>query len=185
LLLPDRLFPQHVFFANNLQKNKNKQTFSNFGFRYVDEKHSNLYSGNSKSYGLDMDRKKILIVDDEENELLLLDLVLSKAGYSVTTTDNGKEALFLAKSIQPDLVIADLSMPVMDGGQVAEELKLQPETKDIPVLFLTGLYTKEQEAEKGHMIAGNMILAKPCESKTLLTMINTLLSSRPGPIPAT
>jgi len=126
-----------------------------------------------------MDRKKILIVDDEENELSLLDLILSRAGYSVTTSDNGKEALFLAKSICPDLVIADLSMPDMDGGQVAEELKLQPETKDIPVLFLTGLYTKEQETKKWHMIAGNMILAKPCESKKLLTVINTLLSSRP------
>ena len=131
-----------------------------------------------------MDRKKILIVDDEENELSLLDLILSRAGYSVTTSDSGKEALFLAKSICPDLVIADLSMPDMDGGQVAEELKLQPETRDIPVLFLTGLYTKEQETKKGHMIAGNMILAKPCESKKLLTMINTLLSSRPGAIPA-
>ncbi len=132
-----------------------------------------------------MDRKKILIVDDEENELSLLDLILSKAGYSVTTSDNGKEALFLAKSICPDLVIVDLSMPDMDGGQVAEELKLRPETKDIPVLFLTGLYTKEQENEKGHMIAGNMILAKPCESKKLLTIINTILSSKPSSVPAT
>ena len=132
-----------------------------------------------------MDSKKILIVDDEESELSLLDMILSKAGYSVTTSDNGKEALFMAKSICPDLVIADLSMPDMDGGQVAERLKLQPETKDTPVLFLTGLYTKEQEEEKGHMIAGNMILAKPCESKKLLAMINTLLSSRPDTIPAT
>ncbi len=130
-----------------------------------------------------MDNKKILVVDDEENELSLLDLVLSKAGFSVTTSDNGKEALLLAKSICPDLIIADLSMPDMDGGQVAEELKLQPETRDIPVLFLTGLYTKEQEKEKGHIIAGNMILAKPCESKKLLTMVNTLLSSKPGPVP--
>ena len=132
-----------------------------------------------------MNGKKILIVDDEENELSLLDLILSQAGYSVTTSDNGKEALFLAKSICPDLVIADLSMPDMDGGQVAEELKLQPETKDIPVLFLTGLYTKEQENKKGHMVAGNMILAKPCESRKLLTIINKLLSARPGAIPAT
>jgi two-component system sensor histidine kinase/response regulator len=132
-----------------------------------------------------MDSKKILIVDDEESELLLLDLILSKARYSVTTSDNGKEALFLAKSICPDLFIIDLSMPDMDGGQLAEILKLQPETKDIPVLFLTGLYTKEQENEKGHMIAGNMILAKPCESKQLLAMINKLLSSRPNAIPAT
>lgn len=132
-----------------------------------------------------MNTKKILVVDDEENELLLLDLILSKAGHSVTTSDNGKEALFLAKSICPDLVIVDLSMPDMDGGQVAEELKLQPETRDVPVLFLTGLYTKEQEDERGHMIAGNMILAKPCESKKLLTIVNTLLSSRPTSIPAT
>ena len=132
-----------------------------------------------------MESKKILIVDDEENELSLLDMVLSGAGYSVTASDNGEEALVLAKSICPDLIIADLSMPDMDGGQVAVELKLQPETRDIPVLFLTGLYTKEQENKKGNMIAGNMILAKPCKSKTLLSAINTVLSSRPGPIPAT
>jgi CheY-like chemotaxis protein len=132
-----------------------------------------------------MDNRKILIVDDEEDELSLLDMILSPAGYSVTTSNNGKEALFLAKSICPDLIIVDLLMPDMDGGQVAERLKLQPETKDIPVLFLTGLYTKEQEDEKGHMIAGNMILAKPCESKKLLAMIDKLLSSRHGAIPAT
>lgn len=132
-----------------------------------------------------MDSRKILIVDDEESELSLLDLILSKEGYSVTTSDNGKEALLLAKSIRPDLFIIDLSMPDMDGGQLAEILKLQPETKDIPVLFLTGLYTKEQENEKGHMIAGNIILAKPCESKKLLAMIDKLLSSRPDAIPAT
>lgn len=129
-----------------------------------------------------MDRKKILIVDDEENELSLLDLILSKAGHSVTTADNGKQALLLAKSICPDLVIVDLSMPDMDGGQVAEELKLRPETKDIPILFLTGLYTKEQEKEKGHMVAGNMILAKPCESRKLLAMVNAILLSRPIPV---
>ena len=123
-----------------------------------------------------MNSKKILIVDDEESELLLLDLILSKAGYSVITSDNGKDALFLAKSISPDLFIIDLSMPNMDGGQLAEKLKLQPETRDKPVLFLTGLYTKEQENEKGHMVAGNMLLAKPCESKKLLAIINTLLS---------
>ncbi len=132
-----------------------------------------------------MGSRKILVVDDEENELSLLDMILSQAGYSVTTSNNGKKALELAKSICPDIMIVDLSMPDMDGGQVAEKLKLQPETKDIPILFLTGLYTKEQEDEKGHMIAGNMILAKPCESKQLLAMINKLLSSKPGTIPAT
>lgn len=132
-----------------------------------------------------MNSKKILIVDDEESELSLLDMILSQAGYSVTTSDNGEEALALAQSICPDLVIADLSMPVMDGGQLAAELKHQPETMYIPVLFLTGLYTKEQEKEKGNTIARNTILAKPCESKKLLAMVNTLLSSKPGAIPAT
>ncbi len=132
-----------------------------------------------------MDSRKILVVDDEEDQLSLLDMILSQAGYFVTTSDNGKEALFLAKSICPDLIIIDLSMPDMDGGQLAEKLKLQPETKDILVIFLTGLYTKEQEEEKGHMIAGNMILAKPCESKKLLAIIDKLLSSRPNAIPAT
>ena len=123
-----------------------------------------------------MDKANILVVDDEENLLSVLDMTLTSAGYSIITANNGKDAVVLAKSKCPDLIIMDLSMPGMDGDEVAEKLRHLPETKEIPILFLTALYSKEQQDAKGHVVGGNVFMAKPYETKTLLAMINKMLA---------
>jgi DNA-binding response OmpR family regulator len=122
-----------------------------------------------------MSKTKILAVDDEEGHLSVLEMTLAKAGYSVVTADNGKDALLLANTEPPDLIILDLSMPDMDGTEVAEKLKEADATNDIPILFLTGLYSKDQENKRGNLIAGNMMLAKPYDNKKLFELISKLL----------
>ncbi len=82
--------------------------------------------------------KKILIVDDEKDVRDLLEERLTQSKYTVRTAANGKEALNIAATTRPDLVLLDIAMPEMDGYLTCENLKKSPKTRDIPILFLTG-----------------------------------------------
>ncbi|HPS54140.1 MAG TPA: response regulator [Sedimentisphaerales bacterium] len=122
-----------------------------------------------------MGEKKILIVDDEKDVLLMLEKRLKAKGYSVFTAGNGADALVLARSKHPDLIILDVVMADMDGPEVASQLKKNPKTSDIPVMFLTCLYSKAEEAEKGHQLGNDLIFAKPYDSEELVGTIESLL----------
>ncbi|MFA5271639.1 MAG: response regulator [Candidatus Omnitrophota bacterium] len=118
----------------------------------------------------------ILIVDDEEDALKVLEKRLTSQGYSVISTTDGAEAVALAKSKHPDIIILDIMMPGgMEGGQVAAELKDHPSTKNIPVIFLTALRSKAEEKEYGLIIGDNVTLAKPFDPEMLLDKIKNLL----------
>ena len=119
--------------------------------------------------------KKVLIVDDEKDTLLILGKRLTAGGYSVITATNGKDAIALAKSQHPDIIILDVLMPGMDGGEVAAKLKEHPLTRSIPVIFLTALLTKTEEYQENHTIGSNITFAKPLDTKELLAQIKGLL----------
>jgi CheY-like chemotaxis protein len=121
-----------------------------------------------------MYKKKILIVDDEKDALFILEKELTGMGYSVISADNGSDALKLAKSKFPDLVILDIWMPEMDGVEFAESLKEDIRTKDIPVIFLTCLFQKREEEEQGHVISGKVFVAKPYSIEELSAQIEKL-----------
>jgi CheY-like chemotaxis protein len=92
-----------------------------------------------------MPRKKILVVDDELQILNLLDIELTAAGYEVIKAENAAKAFGKAKSDVPALILMDIMLPDMNGAEVIRKLKSQPETKNIPVIFLTGMVTKKEE----------------------------------------
>lgn len=117
-----------------------------------------------------MAEKKILIVDDDEVLLKILDKKLSSAGCSVAKATNGKDAISIARRRRPDLIILDIMMPAMNGIEVAKELEKDYATKDIPIIFLTALLTKEEEKER-KVIRGRSCLAKPLNMKDLLKEI--------------
>ncbi len=119
--------------------------------------------------------RKILIVDDEMDTRLLLEKGLIAEGYSVTTAYNGNKGLALAKSNRPDLIILDRALGDMLGEEVAARLKEDPKTKDIPVVFLSALFTKRDEVEKGHVFGGNKMFAKPYDIEELVMTIEELL----------
>jgi twitching motility two-component system response regulator PilH len=121
------------------------------------------------------EQKKILVADDDEIFLKLVDNDMTGEGYVVITARNGREALSFAKSQKPDLILLDINMPDMNGGEVGERLKGDPRTKDIPVIFLTELLTKQEEESRGHMIGGNYFVAKPYNLQALLEEIRTHL----------
>ncbi len=122
-----------------------------------------------------MDRKNILIVDDEKDVLMVLEKGLTSEGYSVITASSGNEAIDLAKSRRPDIIILDVLMPGMDGGEVAGKLKDIPETKDIPVIFLTGMLPAREESEGFRMVAEHVLFDKPYEILKLINVIENVL----------
>jgi len=119
--------------------------------------------------------KKILIVDDETDILSVLEKGLAKKEYSVIKADDGNDALLLVKSECPDLIILDLEMLDMYGGDTVRMLKEDPETKEIPVMFPTGMFPKEEEKEGGRVVAGHVLFAKPYDIERLLTATKKLL----------
>jgi CheY-like chemotaxis protein len=124
--------------------------------------------------------KKILVVDDEEDVLVVLRATLTAKGYSVITATTGANALALAKSQHPDLIILDVVMPGMDGGEVSAKLEENPLTRSIPVIFLTALLTKTEEYAQNHMVDSNITFAKPIDTEALLAQMEGLLGTCPS-----
>lgn len=122
-----------------------------------------------------MDKNKVLIVDDEPNALFILGKELTARGYSVLTAENGKDAVTLARSEHPGLILLDVAMPEMDGGQVAEKLQEGLLTRDIPIIFLTALYPRQKDAEQSRIVAGHVFIAKPYDIEELLIQMEKLI----------
>ncbi len=118
-----------------------------------------------------MEKKKILVVDDDETALRLLEHHLSAAGYQVITANDGKEGVELVRGEKPNLVLLDIYMTTMGGAEAADILRRDPQTKDIPIIYLTGILTKDEEDQYGHEIGGNFFMAKPYDIQELLKEI--------------
>jgi len=121
---------------------------------------------------------QILVVDDEADVLLLLRKGLAAEGYSVITADNGKDAVMLAESEHPDLIILDVLMPDIDGGEVARRLKESPETGNIPVIFLTGMFPKREGEEEGREVGGHILFDKPYDILKLISAMEELMQKQ-------
>ncbi len=122
----------------------------------------------------------ILIVDDEQDILDLLSYNLQAEGYQVMTAINGTRALAEATN-RPDLIILDVMMPEMDGHEVCTRLRQRPETRDVPILFLTARAGEEDEVTALELGADDFV-PKPVSIAVLLARVNALLrrnSARP------
>ena len=97
-------------------------------------------------------------------------------GYSVAQATNGRDALTIVKEWHPELIILDIVMPGMDGGEVAEILERDPKSRDIPIIFLTSLLRKtEQKKSQEHF--RNKYLSKPFNRQELLSEIKNSLNN--------
>ncbi|HRT34502.1 MAG TPA: hybrid sensor histidine kinase/response regulator, partial [Bacteroidales bacterium] len=117
----------------------------------------------------------ILIVDDVDANVLLLRLLISKAGYKTMTALNGRDALEAVNKQKPDLILLDIMMPVMDGHEVAKRLKETPEYADIPIIFLSALNSTE-DVVQGFRFGAADYISKPFNKDELLTRINHQIS---------
>ena len=119
-------------------------------------------------------RKKILVVDDDEAVTAYLQAKVGTA-YDVVTTNVSTRALALAKSEHPDLVICDIDMPQLDGGDLAKKLASDPATRDIQILFLTGLLLPEEADAVGGEVSGHPAIAKRAPLPELMARIEDLI----------
>jgi DNA-binding response OmpR family regulator len=118
--------------------------------------------------------EKILIIEDEQDIRDNMREILEISQYEVTVAGNGAEGIILAKEIQPDLIICDVNMPVMDGYEVLESLQAMPETSLIPFIFLTAR-SDLQEVRQGMELGADDYLMKPLNIQDLLLAIRTRL----------
>lgn len=120
-----------------------------------------------------MIKGKILIADDEPDILEIISFNLRKEGYEVQTAKNGAEALELAKSYQPDLIILDAMMPIKNGFEVCQQLRLQTEFQQTLIIFLTALGDDNSEI-RGLEAGADDFLTKPVSPKVLLSKVQSL-----------
>ena len=117
---------------------------------------------------------KILVVDDEVDNVRVLEALLLRRGYEVVKARNGAEALQQVEREQPDLILLDVMMPIMDGFEVCKILKDNPETRLIPVVIMTALGQVEDRV-KGIEAGADDFLTKPVHRDELLARIHTSL----------
>ena len=134
-----------------------------------------------------MDTKRILVVDDEPpiTRMIRLNLELTKR-YQVREENNAMQTLATAREFKPDLILLDVVMPGVDGGELARRIKTDSALKEVPVVFLTGTVSKKEAAE-GAVTAGYPLLSKPVSLKSLVeTMENAFAAkAHAQPKPAT
>lgn len=116
----------------------------------------------------------ILVVDDVSENLQLISLILEKRGYETTFATSGQQALERVESAKPDLILLDFMMPQMNGLEVCEKIKANPELAEIPIIFLTASHEQEhliQAFEKGAVD----YITKPFSTPELLARVRTHL----------
>ena len=118
---------------------------------------------------------KILIFDDVMSNVLLLKVLLTNEKFAIATASNGRQALEQVEKENPDLVLLDVMMPDMSGFEVAQHLKSNPNTADIPIIFLTAL-NSTADIVKGFQVGANDFISKPFNKEELIIRVTHQIS---------
>jgi two-component system, OmpR family, response regulator len=122
--------------------------------------------------------RRILIVDNDENSTRLVKILLEKSGpYVVAEENDATKAHQSARNFRPHVILLDIIMPAVDGGEVAAQIQADPELHDTPIIFLTALVTRS-EAKSGLHIQGHPFVAKPISVPELIVAIEEHLPAR-------
>lgn len=123
--------------------------------------------------------KTILIVDDDDSVRELIEFIVKKEGFKTATTGDGKDAVYKAKTLMPDLILLDLMLPKYGGFEILRELQ-GDETADIPIIIITGRYTDRSTSE---MIKQEPnvkdFIEKPVKPPVLAALVHKILNTKP------
>jgi CheY-like chemotaxis protein len=133
---------------------------------------------------MNMPRGPILVVEDFPNVLELLEVTLRFKGYPVISARNGQEALEKVQQDHPALVITDILMPKMDGYALAHQLRSDPRTCDIPIIFLSATYVQPEDKQFAISLGAVRFIEKPIDTEEFLLTVAELLTQAPEPVPA-
>lgn len=115
---------------------------------------------------------RILVVDDDKVFLRMVEYDLTKNGFDVITAMDGETGISLARTHMPDLILLDINMPDIEGGDVVSILEEDPETQNIPIIFVTALLTKQEEVRRQNMLGKHSFFSKPYKLDRLLEEID-------------
>jgi DNA-binding response OmpR family regulator len=117
----------------------------------------------------------LLIVEDDPDILRLLDAALTFRGYRVIKAHNGEEGLEIIRKQHPAIVIADIMMPKIDGFGLIHRLRIHPQTRDIPVVFITATYVTQEDRSFALRLGATRFIQKPLNLEHFLRTITDLL----------
>jgi CheY-like chemotaxis protein len=121
-------------------------------------------------------KKRILLVDDEPSFTRIVRRHLEGTGkYEIRVENDSMKVLAAAREFQPDLVVLDVIMPDMDGGEIAAIMRADARLKRVPLVFLTAIVSKEHVQRQGDVIGGQTYLAKPLDMPDLIRHIEEKL----------
>lgn len=120
---------------------------------------------------------KILYVEDNDDNVFMLKPRLQRRGFEVVIATDGQEGIQLTRQERPDLIIMDLSLPILDGWAASEQLKSAPDTRHIPIIALSA-HAMAGDREKALAAGCDDYDTKPVEFKRLVDKINALLAGR-------
>ena len=118
--------------------------------------------------------KKILIADDEPNIIISLEFLLRREGYEVVVAQDGVEALAQVRAERPDMAILDVMMPHRNGFEVCQDLRQDPEFKDLRIMMLTAK-GRDTEVSKGLALGADVYMTKPFSTKELIAKVKALI----------
>ena len=120
--------------------------------------------------------KEILIVDDEPNVVVPIQFLMEQQGYRVMVAETGEDALDLICQYKPDLVLLDIMLPGIDGYEVCEIIRLDPNCRDVKIFFLTAK-GREVEIAKGLALGADAYITKPFSNTELVAKVKELLDN--------
>ena len=124
-----------------------------------------------------MTKRRILVIDDEPHFVQMLKLVLERTGtYEVHTETRGRQGVAAARGFQPDLILLDVIMPDLDGGEVASQMRDDERLQQIPIVFVTATASRNEVKAAGSRIGGHLFLAKPVSIPDLVACIEAQLN---------
>ena len=121
-----------------------------------------------------MDPKTVLIVEDNEDNRIVYATILQHRGYTVLEAKNGEEGIQMARSQHPDLILMDISVPIIDGWKATQILKSEEATASIPVIALTA-HALAEDRETARSVGCDGYLAKPCEPRTVVAEVEKFI----------
>src|SRR5688572_19123746 len=122
---------------------------------------------------------KILVCDDERHIVRLIQVNLERQGWEVVTAFDGKEGLEKIRSEKPNLVVLDVMMPYMDGFEVLNSLRREPDTEALPVIMLTAK-AQDKDVFEGYHYGADMYLTKPFNPMELVTFVKRIIANQDG-----
>lgn len=123
-----------------------------------------------------MPHKKILIVDDEPNIVISLEFLMQQSGYEVAIARNGEEALEKIASFEPDLVLLDIMLPLLNGFEVCQRIRENPRWSRTKVIMLSAK-GREIDVSKGIALGADAYVTKPFSTKDLISQVQQLLAT--------